>query len=183
MKTIKEKGSFILKLGMTAAVMLFTQHALAAGTTAGTDVDNLATVNYEVGGAPQTLIESSPLVGGNSTPGLGAGLSTSFEVDNRVDFTLVEIDGLQTPVAPGETDAFVAFTLTNDGNSEMDFRLVATQLGSVDGAVNGEVDTDVDMDIPLRIRVANGDGAVGVPDLAERLGISRQPVVTDHPKI
>jgi uncharacterized repeat protein (TIGR01451 family) len=161
MKTLREKCSFIVKLGMTAMVLLFTQHALAAGTTAGTDVDNMATVNYAVGGNPQTEIESSPT--GNSTPG-ASGTLTTFVVDNRVDFTLAQVGGAHTTAAPGETNAFVEFLLTNTGNSTMDFRLVATQLGSADGAVNGLVDTDVDMSL-VRVRVGNGGGAPVLGDL------------------
>ncbi|MCZ6772859.1 MAG: hypothetical protein O7G83_12915, partial [Proteobacteria bacterium] len=162
MKTLKEKCSFIVRLGMTAAVLLFAQHALAAGTTAGTDVDNMATVDYIVGGVAQTEIESSPT--GNSTPG-SFGTLTTFVVDNRVDFTLVQVGAAHTTVGPGETDAFVEFLLTNTGNSAMDFRLVTTQLGSADGAVNGLVDTNVDMSL-VRVRVGNGGGVPVLGDLA-----------------
>ena len=155
MKRLKEKYSFLVRLGITAGVLLLTQHALAAGTTAGTDVDNLATVNYAVGGAAQTLIESSPI--GNDVPGATNGTVTSFEVDNRVDFTVAQVGTAHTTVSPGDTDAFVEFTLSNDGNSPMDFRMVALQLASGDGAVNSLVDTDVDM-VNVRVRVGNGGG-------------------------
>ena len=162
MKRLKKKYSFLVRLGMTATVLLLTQHALAAGTTAGTDVDNLAIVNYEVGGTAQTLIESSPT--GNDVPGTTNGTATSFEVDNRVDFTLTQVGAAHTTVSPGDMDAFVEFTLSNDGNSPMDFRLVATQLGSGDGAVNTLVDTDDDM-ANVRVRVGNGGGVPVLGDL------------------
>jgi len=163
MKIFKERRSYIVKLGMTAAVLLFTQHALAAGTVAGTDIINLATVNYDVSGNPQTLIESSPT--GNTTPGATNGEDTTFEVDNRVDFTLVQVGAAHTDVAPGDTDDFVEFLLTNEGNAPMDFRLVATQMGSGDGAVNTLVDTDVDMS-NVRVRVGNGGGVPVLGDLS-----------------
>jgi hypothetical protein len=108
MKGIKRKDSFLLKLGMSALVLLFTQHAIAAGTTAGTDVDNLATVDYEVNGNNQEDIESAPGAG-NSVPGVGNGTATSFEVDNRVDFTLTQVGAAHTVVSPGDTDTFVEF--------------------------------------------------------------------------
>ena len=162
MKRLKEKYSFLVRLSMTATVLLLTQHALAAGTTAGTDVDNLATVNYVVGGAAQTLIESSPT--GNAVPGATNGTVTTFVVDNRVDFTVAQVGAAHTVVSPGEDDAFVEFTLTNTGNSAMDFRMVATQLGSGDGAVNFLVDTDVNMG-NVRIRVGNGGGVPVLGDL------------------
>lgn len=161
MKRLKEKYSFLVRVGMTATVLLLSQYTLAAGTTAGTDVDNLATVNYEVGGNAQTEIESSPT--GNSVPGAN-GTPTSFEVDNRVDFTVAQVGAAHTPVFPGETDAFAEFTLTNDGNSPMDFRLVALQLGSGDGAVNLLTDTDDDM-ANVRVRVGNGGSAPVLADL------------------
>lgn len=159
----KRKDSFLMKLGMSALVLLFTQHAFAAGTTAGTDVDNLATVDYEVNGNNQEDIESAPGAG-NSVPGVGNGTVTSFEVDNRVDFTLTQVGAAHTVVSPGDTDAFVEFLLTNNGNSAQDFRMAFTQLGSGDGAVNTLVDTDVDM-ANVRIRVGNGGGVPVLGDL------------------
>ena len=82
-----------------AAVLLGAPLAQAAGTTAGTSIDNRATISYSVSGTPQTPIESAP--GGNSTPGAGNGADTSFLVDNRIDFTLVEADATYTTGAPG----------------------------------------------------------------------------------
>lgn len=163
MNGIKRKDSFLLKLGMTAVVLLFTQHAVAAGTTAGTDVDNLATVDYEVNGNNQEDIESAPGAG-NSVPGVGNGTVTTFEVDNRVDFSLTQVGAAHTVVSPGDSDAFVEFLLTNNGNAAQDFRMAFTQLGSGDGAVNTLVDTDVDM-ANVRIRVGNGGGVPVLGDL------------------
>ncbi len=164
MKTVMSKLGLLFRLGVTATALLLAQQALALGTDAGTPVSNQATVSYSVGGAAQTPIESDPL--GNSIP--GAGVATTFLVDRRVSFTLVPTDAVHTPVAPGGLDAFAAYTLTNTGNAIMDYRLTLAQLGSGDGAVNGLVDTDVNMS-NVRIRVANGDGAAGVPDLATDL--------------
>jgi len=162
MESKQEKHSFLMKLGMTALVLLFAQQATAAGTTAGTDVDNLATVDYFVNGNDQEDIESAPGAG-NSVPGVGNGTVTTFVVDNRVDFTLTQVGAAHTTVTPGDTDAFVEFLLTNNGNSAQDFRMVVTQLGSGDGAVNTLVDTDVDLN-NLRIRVGN---AGGIPVLGD----------------
>ena len=164
MKTVKSKFGLLFRLGITATALLIGQQALALGTDAGTQVSNQATVSYSVGGAAQTPIDSDPL--GNSIP--GAGNPTMFLVDRRVSFTLAPTDAVHTPVTPGGVDVFAAYTLTNTGNAIMDFRLTLAQLSSGDGAVNGLVDTDVDMS-NVRIRVANGDGAAGVPDLATDL--------------
>ena len=164
MKIVMSKFGLLFRLGITATALLIGQQALALGTDAGTQVSNQATVSYSVGGLGQTPIESDPL--GNSIP--GAGNPTTFLVDRRVSFTLVPTDGVHTPVAPGGADFFAAYTLTNTGNAIMDHRPTLAQLNSVDGAVNGLTDTDVDMS-NVRIRVANGDGPAGVPDLATDL--------------
>ncbi len=164
MKTVMSKFGLLFRLGVTATALLLGQQALALGTDAGTSVSNQATVSYSVGGAAQTPIESDPL--GNSVP--GSGVATTFLVDRRVSFTLVTTDAVHTLVAPGGVDVFAAYTLTNTGNAIMDFDLAVAQLTSGDGGVNllALVDTDVDMSM-VRIRVANGDGAAGVPDLAD----------------
>lgn len=176
MNGIKEKSSFLLKLGMSAVVLLFAQHAFAVGTTAGTSVDNLATVAYDVAATPQQVVESAPGVG-NSVPGVGNGAITTFVVDNRVDFSLTQVGAANTSVTPGESDAFVEFLLSNDGNSAQDFNMAVTQLASGDGAVNTLVDTDVDM-ANLRIRVGNGGGAPVLGDLAYGDEIAADTAVT-----
>ena len=169
MQGIYRNAGLVLRLGMTVAALLFAQQSLAAGTTAGTDIDNLATVAYDVGGNTQTPIESAPGAG-NSVPGVGQGTLTTFVVDNRVDFTLTPV-GTHKIVNPGETDAFVEFTLTNTGNSAQDFRMVATNLASTDPAVFGLLDTDADM-LNLRVRVDNDANGVTLADLdyADELG-------------
>lgn len=161
MKMARKSLNLMIRLGITATALLLGQQAMALGTDAGITVSNQATVAYTVGTVAQTPIDSDPL--GNSTP--GAGNATEFLVDRRVDFTLVEVDGAHTtPVAPGQSDltVFTAFTLTNNGNAIMDFRLEALDYAL---AVHGIGDsTDL---INYDVRVANGDGAGGVPDLTD----------------
>lgn len=164
MKTAVTSASLYARLGATAVVLLFTQQSLAAGTDAGTTVSNQATVAYDVNSTSQTPIESDPA--GNSTP--GAGSPTEFLVDRRVDFTITEIGGAHTEVSPGDVQAFTEFQLTNTGNAIMDFDLNLVDLTSADAAVHGELDTDDTMS-NYAIRVANGDGATGVPDYATDL--------------
>ena len=165
MKTVVNRASLFLRLGITAAAMLLGQQALALGTDAGTTVANQATVAYSVNSEAQTPIESDPA--GNSTP--GAGSPTEFLVDRRVAFTIVEIGGLHTEVAPGDLAAFTEFQLTNNGNAIMDFVLTVADLTSGSpggGTVHGEADTD-DSVGPFTIRVANGDGITGIPDAGD----------------
>ncbi len=174
MSSFNWKCSFLAKLGLSAGVLLFTQQAFAVGTAADTDVDNLATVSYEVGTVLQDVVESAPGAG-NAVPGAGNGTVTTFKVDNRVDFSLTQVGATNTIVTPGQTNAFVEFVLSNDGNSTQDFNMAVLDLNSGDGAVNTTfVDTDVDLN-NLRIRVGvsvNNGGAApttGSPDFVDEL--------------
>lgn len=88
-----------------------SQGALAAGTASSTTITNNATLNYEVGGAPQTAIL-------DSTP-------PSFVVDNKVDLTVAETDGTYTDVNPNTTNQVLTFTVSNTGNTTQDFALAA----------------------------------------------------------
>ena len=159
MKTVITRSGLMTRLGIATFALLLGQQALAAGTDAGTTVSNQATVSYDVGTEAQTPIESDPA--GNSTP--GAGSPTEFLVDRRVSFTLIEVDGAHTtPVAPGQDDVIAAFTLTNTGNAIMDFRLEVVDIATdVHGIPDSTDLTD------YRIRVANTDGAGGIPELGD----------------
>lgn len=149
----------MLRLGLSAGALLLSQQALALGTDAGVTVSNQATVAYTVGVVVQTPIESSPT--GNTTPGAGA--PTTFLVDRRVDFTLIETSGGPTsPVAPNDLNVVASFTLQNNSNAIMDFDLAVADFA---GAVFGNADsTDL---ANYRIRAANGQGLGGVPTLAD----------------
>lgn len=142
MKWVIELCGRCSRLSLMALALLFTQQAFAVGTDAGTSIDNQAQVDYDVGGITQEPILSDP--SGNSVPGLGSGAAaTTFVVDNRVDFTLVEFGLIgATQVNPGQADAVTTFQLTNTGNNTQDFDLAAVNL--VGGTVNGNTDT-VDM--------------------------------------
>lgn len=176
MNSMKWKGSFIVKLGVSAAALLLSQHTFAAGTVAGTDIDNLAVVSYEVDTVLQDVVESAPGAG-NAVPGAGNGTATSFVVDNRVDFSLQQVGTAHTTVTPGQTDAFVEFLLSNDGNSPLDFIMAVSQLNTGDGLVNALDDSNVDM-ANLRVRVGNGGGVPVLTDLAYGDEIAPDTAVT-----
>lgn len=107
-------------------LMLGISGLWAAGTAAGTSVDNQVTLNYTVGTVAQTAVVSN---------------TDTFVVDKKLDFTLVHND---TPrhlvVVPGATDQVRAFTLTNTGNALQDFALLATNLAgaTLDSNVDNE---------------------------------------------
>ncbi len=134
MKTLRKLSHPLQGFGITAVLLLLTQSAFAIGTDEDTDVINRATVGYDVGAVPQVVIESDP--GGNSTPGFGNGGFTTFEVDRRIDFTLVESGNGNTIIVPDQIGAVTTFTLTNSGNDHQDFTFVASNLGGDDFDMN-----------------------------------------------
>ena len=130
------------------------QTAGAVGTAANTTVSNQSTVSYSVGGVAQAPIPSSPT--GNTTPGGGA--PTTFVVDNRIDLTVAESSGGNTPVTPGQLNQVTGFTVTNTGNAAQGYQLTPTNL--VGGALFGNTDsTDV-----ANLRVFVDSNANGVYD-------------------
>ena len=99
--------------------------ANAQMTTAGTSINNRASVNYSVGGLPQAVIESSPT--GNVTPGAGAGVDTSFLVDNLINLSVSELSGSATVVTPGMANQVLSFTIANSGNSPEGYQLTVSE--------------------------------------------------------
>jgi uncharacterized repeat protein (TIGR01451 family) len=132
------KSKNVLACAAAALLGLATMNqAHAVGTASGTDINNRAVVDFQVGGVAQEPIESSPT--GNSTPGAGNGEDTSFVVDTRVDLTVAELSGGATSVNPGQSDAATAFTVANTGNATMDFALSPANLTG--GSLFGNTDT------------------------------------------
>jgi uncharacterized repeat protein (TIGR01451 family) len=103
--------------------------AHAAGTLSDTQINNQATVSYDVLSVSQTPIESSRA--GNDTPGSGS--VTYFRVDNKVDLSVAEVSLGYTAVAGGGTNQVLVFEVTNEGNTVQDFLLTAVdQVGGAD---------------------------------------------------
>lgn len=92
-------------------VLLFIfipQLGWATGTPAGTDISNVATVGYDIGGVNQPPVTSSPV---------------TFKIDELIQLVLTWQDG--TPVvvnAPG-ANGVLTFLLTNSGNGQELFGL------------------------------------------------------------
>lgn len=117
------KTTMTFRALLMAAVMAFVlptvTFAVSAGVTAGATVSNTATLSYSVGGSAQGNILSSP---DGLTPG---GVATSFVVDNLVQFAVATGDTQAVTVAPGQSDAYLTFTLVNNGNKVQDFLLTS----------------------------------------------------------
>src|SRR5689334_4734913 len=110
-KQFKRASAACVALGS----LIVSGEALAGGTAPNTSIDNIASVNYSVGGVPQTVIRSAPGAG-NSTPGAGGGSNTSFLVDQKVDLYMREVNSAATNVIPGSTNQVTTFFVRNDGN-------------------------------------------------------------------
>lgn len=98
----------VLAAGLLALGMI--QTAGAVGTASGTNVDNFAVVDYQVGGVDQAQISSD---------------TASFLVDNKIDLTVATADGAAIVVIPGDTMRVLTYTLTNNGNTTQDYSLAA----------------------------------------------------------
>jgi len=93
-----------------------TSLAEAAGTTAGTSINNTATVNYNVDGVD--LEKDSSTV--------------TFTVAELLDVTLVSRDASNVVVKPGDSGAMLTFELTNTGNYQEGFTLTVDNTDATD---------------------------------------------------
>lgn len=110
------KQASLALLMLSAAGLL--QKAHAEGTTAGTSISNMATVNYSVGGVAQASINST---------------TATFVVDRRIFLTLQALTPSPTEIAatiPGATNVVRSFRITNTSNRPIGFRFTPTNLGS-----------------------------------------------------
>lgn len=108
---MNRKTAFILAvLMLAAAAALVPQTALAAD--AGVTITNTATVNYQVGGVPQTAVAGS----------------ISFVVDRRINMTVTTLANVTS--APSSTFQAVQFLVTNTSNTTMRFQLDAISRGT-----------------------------------------------------
>ena len=76
---------FAATSGIAIAALAATP-AFAVGTTAGSFIDNTATVNYQVGGVSQTAVNSN---------------TNRIVVDRRISLLVAEVGNATTSVAPG----------------------------------------------------------------------------------
>jgi len=119
---------------IAAAMLLGSSGAWALGTTAGTWIDNNATLTYSAGGVLQPEVNAS-LNSRNA--------ADSFRVDKKVDMVLVTTDSDQIEVTPGQTDRITHFAFTNEGNADQNFTFTVSNLGNGEEA---DYDTDKDND-------------------------------------
>lgn len=130
-----------------ALMALAATPALAAGTTAGADITNTVTVNFQVGGNAQTAVTAS----------------NTFKVDRLVAFTVTEVGTSNTLVSPNQLQAVTVFQVANQSNATIDVGLLATQLDGTTVKRGGTDNFDV-TNIQLYLDV-NGDGLLDNGDI------------------
>lgn len=92
------------------------------GTTAGTAIQNTATVTFNVGGEAQDAQTSN---------------TDEFLVDRKVDLIIEEVDGAATLVSPGGIQQITTFDVTNLSNSTIDINLLLAQQAGGAGEFGG----------------------------------------------
>ena len=100
------------------AVLASAPAAAQTQTAAGSQITNSVTMDYQVGGVPQTQMTASD----------------SFTVDRKVNLTLTEVGTATTQVSPGQGAAVTTFRLSNLSNATLDFALGFTQQSGGAGA-------------------------------------------------
>lgn len=120
-KTSKLAGVAIAAIAMATAAPAF---AADQGTDAGTSIENIASVSYEVAGVGQTPVTDNDI----------------FVVDRKIVFTLEETGNVTTNVTLNQADAATAFTLTNNTNAPLDFAFTLTQIGTGAAVTHGGTD-------------------------------------------
>jgi uncharacterized repeat protein (TIGR01451 family) len=92
-------------LAIAALVLGAADVVQAAGTLAGTNISNIATVNYTVNAVAQPALTAN----------------ADFVVDRRIDMTLTAVPVALVSVTPGTSGNLIPFTLTNTSNAPLDF--------------------------------------------------------------
>ena len=130
---MKRTTQLLGAVSATALVAISSTPAMAVGTDAGDSITNNVTVSYEVGGVTQTDVTDSD----------------TFTVDRRVNVD-VEFIGGTTSVSPGETQAEIAFDVTNLSNDTIDLDLSTALTGGTAANIdNIEIYLDADGDRTL----------------------------------
>ncbi|NPA59808.1 MAG: hypothetical protein GXO30_05015 [Epsilonproteobacteria bacterium] len=122
------------------AVPLIATSIFASGTVAGTQIQNTATLTYNVGDQEKTVEAAA-----------------NFLVDDKVNVVSTTVDTQAVTASTGSTNVVLTFKVRNDGNSVHDF-LISSLTNSSKAFVgtSNEV-TDSNNADNVRIYVDNGD--------------------------
>lgn len=124
------------------AILVLSNPAIAAGTAAGSVIQNTATVSFDLGGTPLSLDSNT----------------TTITVAERLDVS-VTLQSPQALVSAGDTNQALLFTVTNTGNGSETFQL------AIDSALAGD-DFDPVPAVPAIYFDTDGSGDFNVGDVA-----------------
>jgi len=143
-------------LWLMACWLLAAPLAWSEGTPAGTVIDNVATVNFDLGGVSTTL---------NSN-------TVTFMVLERLD-VVVTLQSSQVVVAPGAVDRSILLTVTNTGNGNEEFEL------SIDSVLVGD-DFDPVPAVPAIYFDTDSSGDFSTGDIAYVFGGNNPLLAADE---
>ena len=121
---------------------------IAAGTPAGTVIENTATVSFDLAGTPLTITSNT----------------TTITVVERID-VVVTLQSAQILVAPNDTNRTLLFRVTNMGNGTETFAL------AIDSSLSGD-DFDPVPTVPPIFFDTDGSGDFNVGDLPYNPGVN-----------
>ncbi len=157
-KRISIRGNRLIRISrLVAAALLisFATPVLSAGTPAGTVIDNMAQVNYEIAGTPLTQ---------NSNV-------SSIMVQERID-VVVTLQSPQIQVAANDTNRTLLFTVTNTGNGSETFQL------AINSVLGGDDFDPLPSATPIYFD-ADGSGDFTVGDVAYAVGTNDPVLAAD----
>ncbi len=120
-------------LGAATAALTVAQPALAAGTFAGTDIENIAEATYDTPSGPVTIQSNTAVI----------------KVDELLDVTVDWTDPGDITTAPGATGNVQTYQVTNTGNGSEAFALTANTTNGGD---------DFDPSLTQIVLDTNGNG-------------------------
>lgn len=118
---------------LLTALVVPNLYAAPLETQAGTSITNQATIDYQVGGNPQTTVLSD----GDGDPLNGPPSATTFVVDRKVRVVVGLTSG--ATVTPGAA-GYIAYTVQNDNNGAAALDIRLTFQAGLDGT-----EDDIDM--------------------------------------
>jgi uncharacterized repeat protein (TIGR01451 family) len=139
---------FATSIGLAAvlALGLNSSNALAAGTVAGTVIDNVAQITFDLGGVPGTEVSNV----------------SSITVVERIDVA-VSLQSGQVLVAANDLDQSLLFTVSNTGNGTETFSL------AIDSTLTGD-DFNPTPAVPPIYFDTDGSGDFTAADIAYQPG-------------
>jgi uncharacterized repeat protein (TIGR01451 family) len=103
-------------IALSGAALIPCQTAWAAGTLAGTNIENIATASYDTGSGTVDIQSNTAVI----------------LVDELLDVTVASTDAGDVPTTPGATNSVLSYRITNNGNGPEAFRLTPNVANSGD---------------------------------------------------